>query len=66
MMRRVAAASESLFVKKDAYFEPDDVLPFLALYYIHIPTLLVRNIRRGNTWAKIDLCIGKLTEVNGD
>jgi len=63
---RVAAALESLFVKKDAYFEPGDVMPFLALYYVHIPTLLVRNIRKGNKWAKIDLCIGKLTEVNGD
>jgi len=63
---RVSAALESLFVKKDAYYEPDDVLPFLALYYVHIPTLLMRNIRRGNKWAKIDLCIGKLTEVNGD
>ena len=66
LRQRLGLALESLFVKKDAYFEPSDVLPFLALYYIHIPTLLVRNIRRGNTWAKIDLCIGKLTEVNGD
>ena len=58
--------AEALFAKKDAYYDVDDVLPFLALYYLHIPTLLVRNIKRGNRWAKIDLCIGKLTEVNGD
>ena len=55
-----------LFEKKDAYFDPYDVLPFLALHYVHIPTLLARQIRKGNRWAKIDMCIGKLTEENGD
>ena len=57
---------DAILYKKDAYYDPDDVWPFLALYYWHIPTLLVRNIMKGNRWAKIDLCIGKLTEVNGD
>jgi predicted ATP-grasp superfamily ATP-dependent carboligase len=57
---------DALFVKKDAYYDPDDLLPFLALYFVHMPVLLWRNVRRGNQWAKIDLCIGKLTEVNGD
>ena len=64
-----ARASElyaALFEKKDAYFEPSNILPFLALHYLHIPTLLLRNIYRGNRWAKIDMCIGKLTEENGD
>ena len=41
-------------------------LPFLALHYLHVPTLLMRNLIRGNKWAKIDLCIGKMTEENGD
>lgn len=66
VLQRVRAVYEAFFVKKDAYWDPDDVLPFLALYYVHLPTLLLRNIRRGNKWKKIDLCIGKLTEVNGD
>jgi len=57
----------SIFVsKKDAYFDAFDVLPFLALHFVHIPTLLARNVYRGNRWAKIDMCIGKLTEENGD
>ena len=60
-MRSSGVACSALLASWEA-----DVLPLLALYYIHIPTLLVRNIRRGNKWAKIDLCIGKLTEVNGD
>ena len=66
LAHRAYSVYDAIANKKDAYWDPDDVLPFLALYYYHIPTLLVRNIQRGNTWAKIDLCIGKLTEVNGD
>ena len=66
LLERAYAVYEAFFVKKDAYWDPDDVLPFLALYYIHVPTLLIRNIARGNKWKKIDLCIGKLTEINGD
>ena len=27
---------------------------------------LARNVRTGNKWAKIDPCIGKMTEENGD
>merc|ERR1711924_478035 len=34
--------------KKDAYYDPNDVMPFLALHFVHIPTLLARNIWRGN------------------
>ena len=66
LRERAFAIAESLFVKKDAYYDAADPWPFLALYYLHLPTLLARNIVRGNRWAKIDLCIGKLTEVNGD
>ena len=66
LAERVRQAYDALFHKKDAYFEPSDVLPFLALHYLHIPVLLARNVWRGNKWAKIDMCIGKLTEENGD
>lgn len=41
-------------------------MPFLALHFLHFPVLLARNVWRGNRWAKIDMCIGKLTEENGD
>ena len=41
-------------------------LPFLAHLFVHLPMLLLRNLRTGNKWAKIDPCIGKLTEENGD
>lgn len=66
LRERVTQLYQTLFHKKDAYFEPRELLPFLALHFVHVPTLLVRNIRRGNRWAKIDMCIGKLTEENGD
>ena len=52
--------------KKDAYFDYTDPLPFLANLYVHLPMLLIRNLIKGNKWAKIDPCIGKLTEENGD
>jgi hypothetical protein len=64
--RRLLGLLHSLTFKKDAYFDAADPLPFLALNFIHIPTLLVRNLFTGNRWAKIDPCIGKLTEENGD
>jgi len=64
--QRLRAMYKAVFENKDAYWERDDLLPFLALHFVHIPTLLLRNIWRGNKWAKIDMCIGKLTEVNGD
>ena len=51
---------------KDAYFDYADPLPFLAHFCVHLPTLLVRNLYNGNKWAKIDPCIGKMTEENGD
>ena len=63
---RAAEVYAALARKKDAYFDVVDFLPFLALYYVHIPTLLCRNVWKGNRWAKIDLCIGKMTEENGD
>merc|ERR1719247_1368139 len=64
--QRAAGLLDSLLHKKDAYYDPADPLPFLALLFVHLPTLLLRNVRKGNKWAKIDPCIGKLTEENGD
>jgi len=56
----------TLLHKKDAYFDAADPLPFLAHLYVHLPMLLIRNVHTGNKWAKIDPCIGKMTEENGD
>ena len=63
---RALSLLRTVLHKKDAYFEPHDPLPFLALLFIHLPTLLLRNVWKGNRWAKIDPCIGKMTEENGD
>ena len=61
-----SAVLDALLHKKDAYYDACDPLPSLALLYVHLPTLLARNIWEGNNWAKIDPCIGKMTEENGD
>ena len=61
-----AALLSAVLFKKDAYFDVSDPLPFLGALFVHLPTLLARNVRTGNKWAKIDPCIGKMTEENGD
>jgi len=66
LVSRAAKLLRTVMFKKDAYFDASDPLPFLALLFIHLPTLLLRNVRKGNRWAKIDPCIGKMTEENGD
>jgi hypothetical protein len=63
---RAKGLLDALLHKKDAYFDAHDPLPFLAHFGVHLPTLLKRNIVNGNNWAKIDPCIGKMTEENGD
>lgn len=61
------ATLKHLMEGTDAYLSPQDPLPFFMLHALHLPVLLLRNMRvGGNPWSKIDLCIGKLTEVNGD
>lgn len=31
-----------------------------------VPLLLLRAVRFGNPWIKVDLCTGKLVELGGD
>ena len=31
-----------------------------------VVALLLRNIKLGNRWVKVDLCTGKLVEIGGD
>lgn len=51
---------------EDAVFEWTDPLPFVALYYLHIPRLLWQNFRQNKPWLRIDFNIGKLVEEGGD
>ncbi|MEO9325421.1 hypothetical protein ABFT23_18155 [Nocardioides sp. C4-1] len=50
----------------DAVLDGHDPLPFLALHHVHLPSLLLRNLRAGRSWLKIDVNIGKLVEAAGD
>jgi hypothetical protein len=51
---------------KDAIFAWDDPLPFLMVYHVHIPWLLIKNLLRLKYWIRIDFNIGKLVEPAGD
>lgn len=51
---------------KDAIFDWDDPLPFLAVHHLQIPWLLLENLRRPGSWIRIDFNIGKLVEPAGD
>ncbi|KAK9862330.1 hypothetical protein WJX84_000106 [Apatococcus fuscideae] len=50
----------------DAVFSPTDPLPFLALHYVQASVLLWRKLVSGDPWNKLDLCIGKLSELGGE
>ena len=50
----------------DAMLSGDDPLPFLAMYLIQIPSLLLLEIFSGTEWLKIDFCIGKIVKEGGD
>jgi len=44
----------------------DDSLPFLAMYLVQIPSLLLLDLLVGTPWLKIDFCIGKIVKEGGD
>lgn len=50
----------------DAILSTTDPLPFLAVHHLQIPWLLLRTLRRGSDWVRIDLNIGKIVEPAGD
>ncbi|GAA2069660.1 ATP-grasp domain-containing protein [Williamsia deligens] len=50
----------------DAIFSWSDPLPFLMVHHLHIPSLLLANLRARRGWTRIDLNIGKLVENGGD
>ena len=51
---------------KDAVWDRHDPLPFFWLHAVHIPSLLLRSLREGKRWVRIDFNIGKLVEPGGD
>ncbi len=51
---------------KDAIFDLDDPLPFFMVHHLHMPSLLLHNLRRRKPWIRIDFNIGKLVEPGGD
>merc|ERR1719183_611129 len=50
----------------DAMLAGDDPLPFLAMYLVQIPSLLISELISGRDWLKIDFCIGKIVKEGGD
>jgi hypothetical protein len=50
----------------DAILCGDDPAPFLAMYLLQIPSLLVLELLSGTSWLKIDFCIGKIVKEGGD
>merc|ERR1712187_942411 len=50
----------------DAILAGDDPLPFLAMYLVQIPSLLILELLTGTDWLKLDFCIGKIVKEGGD
>jgi len=50
----------------DALLHGDDPLPFLAMYLVQIPSLLIVELAAGTPWLKLDFCIGKVVKEGGD
>jgi len=57
---------KTLQMGRDAIFDPDDPLPFLALHYLQEVNNLLRIVWLGTPWLKLDLCSGKVVEAGGD
>ncbi|TRW88055.1 ATP-grasp enzyme [Mycolicibacterium sp. 018/SC-01/001] len=51
---------------RDAIFAGWDPLPYLGVYHLQIPALLIDNLRNRRGWSRIDFNIGKLVETGGD
>ena len=51
---------------RDAVFDAEDPMPFLALHYLQMIMALLRVVQKGTPWLKLDLCSGKVVELGGD
>lgn len=60
------AWTQRILKGKDAIFQLNDPVPFLAVPHWQITLLLLRNLRQFKDWVKIDFNIGKLVEPFGD
>ncbi|SDS79695.1 Predicted ATP-dependent carboligase, ATP-grasp superfamily [Nocardioides scoriae] len=50
----------------DAILQRTDPLPFFLEHHVQVPALLLRKLRSGGSWIRIDFNIGKLVEAGGD
>jgi predicted ATP-grasp superfamily ATP-dependent carboligase len=57
---------QKVFRGKDAIFQINDPLPFLAVPHWQITLLLLQSLRQLKDWVRIDFNIGKLVELGGD
>jgi predicted ATP-grasp superfamily ATP-dependent carboligase len=57
---------QKVFQGKDAIFQINDPLPFLAVPHWQITLLLLQKLRQLKDWVRIDFNIGKLVELGGD
>ena len=64
--RSAGARARTLIEGRDSVFDVSDPLPFFMLHHVHVPSLLLGNLRRLRPWTKVDLNIGKLVEPGGD
>jgi len=51
---------------KDAILDSSDPLPFLVTNHLQMPLLLITTAIKGRPWKKLDFCIGKVVEIDGD
>jgi hypothetical protein len=61
-LQRLKHWIQTIFHGKDAIFEVDDPLPFLMVHHWQIPLLLLGNLRKLQSWIRIDFNIGELIE----
>merc|ERR1719189_2578411 len=55
-----------VFNGRDSDLDVEDPLPFFMKNHFQMPYLLLDTLRRANPWLKLDFCIGKVIELNGD
>ena len=55
-----------LLTGRDADIDIDDPLPFFMRNHFQLPYLLMHTFRHATPWLKLDFCIGKVVELNGD
>lgn len=55
-----------IFTEREADFDSEDPVPFLMRNHFQLPGLLLGTAWRGTPWKKLDFCIGKVVELNGD